>query len=255
LTAARTEPSEERYGKFHLGRDLKLKNNISIEERSALYRFPYTPLIGGEKYCGLCSIGLLSYSYSAIPDPVSIGRYCSISDGLSFLDSHHPLGGVTTSVLGFRPRNPLCSDITTRKTVRETSWHARDRKPWPVIKHDVWIGNNVILALGITIGTGSVIASGSIVTKDVEPFSIVAGNPARHKKFRLEDAGLRAALLASKWWEYHPSDVERLGIGMPIDFLKNLESKVSLGQIKTYHPTTYHITADSYERVEGAYQE
>jgi acetyltransferase-like isoleucine patch superfamily enzyme len=252
-TATRSAPSDTKYGALPLGKGFALKGEILVEERTAFYQFPYVPSIGGDKFCGLSSIGMLSYSYSAIPEPVSIGRYCSISTGLTFLDSHHPMDALTTSVLGFRNRNRLCSDITSRKTINETGWHVRDEKPWPVIGHDVWIGTGVTVAMGVNVGHGAVLAANSVVTKDVEPYAIVAGNPARPKKYRFQDAGLREALLASRWWDYHPADIERLGLAKPAGFLKKLEAEVATGSVQRYQPTTYRLNGDGYERVAGYY--
>ena len=71
------------------------------------------------------------------------------------------------------------------------------------IKHDVWIGENVTIMSGITIGIGSVIATNSVVTKDVEPYSIVGGNPAKFIRKRFDDETIDF-LLKSNWWDIDP---------------------------------------------------
>src|SRR5690554_76126 len=70
-----------------------------------------------------------------------------------------------------------------------------------VIENDVWIGDNSVLLPGITVGTGAVIGAGAIVTKDVPPYAIVAGNPARILRKRFSEEKIEK-LLASKWWEW-----------------------------------------------------
>lgn len=67
------------------------------------------------------------------------------------------------------------------------------------IGHDVWIGTNAIILSGVTIGTGAIVGAGSLVAKDVPPYAIVAGNPAKVLRFRFSDE-LIAKLLQSQWW-------------------------------------------------------
>jgi acetyltransferase-like isoleucine patch superfamily enzyme len=74
-----------------------------------------------------------------------------------------------------------------------------------VIGNDVWIGQRAIIMSGVRIGDGSIIGAGSIVTKNVAPYAIVAGNPARFVRFRF-DADIANRLAASKWWEW-PDEV------------------------------------------------
>ncbi|ENF3824570.1 CatB-related O-acetyltransferase [Escherichia coli] len=76
----------------------------------------------------------------------------------------------------------------------------------PIIGNDVWIGNDVVLKGGIAIGDGAVIAANSVVTKDVPPYAIVAGVPAKIIRFRF-DSNVIDELLRIKWWNYNYSDL------------------------------------------------
>lgn len=76
-----------------------------------------------------------------------------------------------------------------------------------IIEHDVWIGDNSILLPGITVGTGAVIGAGAIVTKDVPPYAIVAGNPAKILRKRFSDEKIQE-LLATKWWEWDDEKIK-----------------------------------------------
>ena len=181
--------------------------SLRIEGRSGLYGGPYKPLVGGRKCCGLYEMGSFSYSYSSLPEGVSVGRYCSISSGLRVLDSTHPVGILTTSAISFRPKNKLFEGLITPQLASfAAAFDVSGTRPMPVIEHDVWIGANVTLAMGVRIGTGAIVASGSVVTRDVPPYAIVAGNPAVVKKSRFP-AELVEQLLASRWWEVDPSVV------------------------------------------------
>ena len=77
---------------------------------------------------------------------------------------------------------------------------------YTVIEHDVWIGVNAVILAGVKIGTGAVIGSGAVVTRDVEPYAIVGGVPAKLIKFRF-DADTIKKLMDSKWWEKNIDDL------------------------------------------------
>ena len=85
-----------------------------------------------------------------------------------------------------------------------------------ILEHDIWIGSSVIIIGGITVGTGAMIAAGAVVTKDVPPYAIVGGNPAKIIKYRF-DEHLREALLNSKWWEIDFPALLRDGVVPPLD--------------------------------------
>jgi acetyltransferase-like isoleucine patch superfamily enzyme len=132
---------------------------------------------------------------------LSIGRYCSFSDGVEvFLGGNHRWDWVTTYPFsGLRdlwPEAPATRD------------HHATRGPVE-IGHDVWFGSGAVVLSGVRIGTGAVIAARAVVTRDVPPFAIVAGNPARVIRLRFADDQC-AALLASAWWDLPREAVARL---------------------------------------------
>ena len=166
------------YGWLTEGAELTLFNDVVIEQNVGLYGGAYMPMIGGRRASGLASVGAFTYSYSGLPDGASVGRYCSISGGLRFIDSSHPLELLTTSALTFRPANHLFREfVTDAITEHAAGYSTTPDKPYPRIGNDVWIGSNVTLAMGIEVGTGAVVATNSTVTKDVPPYAIVGGNP------------------------------------------------------------------------------
>jgi len=182
-------------------------NRLRIEQNAGLYVGPYKGLVGSRRSSGFASSGSFSYSYSMLPEGFEMGRYCSISSGLRFLDSTHPVETVTTSAITFRPRNKLFAQyVTPGLSSFASTFNVLGTKPYPVLGHDVWIGADVTLAMGIRIGTGAIVASGSVVTRDVAPYAIVAGNPAAVKKQRFPDE-LAARLIASAWWDLDPGFV------------------------------------------------
>jgi acetyltransferase-like isoleucine patch superfamily enzyme len=143
-----------------------------------------------------------------------IGSFCSIANGVIIGGGMHPINWVSTSPVFYEGRDSVKAKFSTFSRTPPEVTH---------IGHDVWIGQNAIIKQGVTIGTGSVIGMGSIVTKDIPPYSIVAGNPAKLIRMRFEDR-IIAGLLESKWWELDEDRLNKLAkeIKNPEDFLKSL---------------------------------
>lgn len=149
---------------------------------------------------GFLNVGTVVYGN------VEIGRYFSCGRGAEIGVAPHPLHGLSTH--GFTVDSawfPRLADYG-RSTVRQPPVAP---KPPTRIGHDVWVGAQAIVMPGVTIGTGAVVAANAVVTKDVAPYEIVGGVPARHLAFRFSEA-LRARLLASEWWTLDHSIVQEL---------------------------------------------
>ncbi|GLH74277.1 hypothetical protein GETHLI_27790 [Geothrix limicola] len=163
------------------------------------------------------------YSYISGPrayiEAAEIGKYCSIARQTVIGVSGHDYHRVTT--------HPFISDPTygfAAKVVPEP------QKPPPIIGHDVWIGMNCTIHRGVRIGTGAVVASDSVVTKDVAPYSIVGGNPACHLKYRFSEQAI-ATLLASEWWNWEEGKLaERLPTFFSVSDFIAMEGLPNLGR-------------------------
>lgn len=131
-----------------------------------------------------------------------VGKFCSIGNNVSV--------GLATHTLEYISSSPI---FTLRRNATGVSWisediaESTDDFPRTTIEADAWIGSNSIIKSGITIGVGAVIGAGAIVTKDVEPYAVVGGVPARLIRYRFDEP-TRQALLKSRWWEL-PDDVLR----------------------------------------------
>lgn len=186
----------------------------------------------------LCTMGAFSYAESPLPGDFTVGRYCSIALGFDVFRDRHPMEWATSSSItyDFEARDGYRAFIAAHRDFnaeRFTPTEPADRlAPAPQIGHDVWIGQHVQLARGIRIGTGAVIAAGAIVTRDVPPYAVVAGVPARVVRMRFEPA-LVEALLASRWWEFDASVLRRCDYRDPARFVEQVEA---LPDVDRWHP-------------------
>ncbi len=143
------------------------------------------------------SIGEFSYGRPKVRFPeagavLTIGRYCSIADRVEILlGGNHRIDWVTTY--------PFSAQRALWKKAPKTRDYHSSRGD-VTIGNDVWIGSGAMILSGVTISDGAVIAARAVVTKDVPPYAIVAGNPALLVRYRFDEATI-AALLETAWWE------------------------------------------------------
>ncbi|SDW45913.1 Hexapeptide repeat of succinyl-transferase [Lutibacter oricola] len=130
---------------------------------------------------------------SAIKGHIKIGSFCSIGQNVSIQESYHNYNNVSSYLIG---KNILkdndSDDFISKGNI--------------IIEEDVWIGSNSIILSGVRIGRGSVIAAGSIVTKNVPRYSIYGGNPAKEIKKRFENSKIDI-IEQSKWWEWEVNKI------------------------------------------------
>lgn len=186
---------------------------------------------------GAClgAMGHASYSNSHLPLGLKIGRYCSIGPDVKFMYYSHPLDRVTTSPVTYEfwsgvQMGPFSEFNSTPPTLKNVVF-----KALPVIEHDVWIGQGAMLARGITIGTGAVVAAGAVVTKDVPPYAIVGGNPAKIIRYRFDEATIKK-LLASRWWRFAFPQWADLSWDDPLAFVDQLAEREAAGTMTEYAP-------------------
>lgn len=127
--------------------------------------------------------------WADLPPGTIVGHYCSLAKGLVVVNGSHPVKNKSTHAFFFNPDLGYADSllIERRKSLN--------------IGHDVYMGLNVTLLPNVTsIGTGAVIAAGSVVTKDVPPYAIVGGNPAKIIKYRFSEEKINE-LIQSAWWD------------------------------------------------------
>ena len=230
----------------------RFTHRFIVEGPSALYGGPFSPN-AWTGAGGLCALGAGSYSHSPLPEGMRLGRYCSIGRELKFMDFAHPTDWISSAVAFFRPegvvRLTAIHELTDRlgggvdADFSRRTFDPKLGRAYPVLGHDVWIGERVTLALGIRIGTGAVIAAGSVVTRDVPPYAVVAGVPAQVKRLRFDEATVER-LLASRWWRYHFADLNRLDVTQPENFLPAFETLKDSAQLQPWQAASVTLPDD-----------
>lgn len=139
---------------------------------------------------------------------ISIGKYCQLGADVAILATNHPLHHITTYINS----NLFQGELNQFKEEKQIT-----------IGNDVWIGHNVIIVGNVTVGNGAVLAAGSVVTKDVPAYSIVAGAPAKMIKKRFSDKVIHE-IEDLNWWNLSKEELDKL---KPL-FFKNLKDSESL---------------------------
>ena len=222
------------------------QNRIRSRERGSAHRWRIGDILSAhkhtdlERYLGayaasfLPSWGAFSYSFSELHPDVQMGRYCSISWNVRIMGEHHGYHLISSSEILYRRESAFAQafedyDVAVRKL------QPNQQKVWPVIGNDVWIGQDVLLARGIRICDGAVVGAGSVVTKDVPPYAIVGGAPARIIKYRFPEV-LIGQFLNIRWWRYPLPALNHLPLDEPETFLEMMSHVIENDRIPPLRP-------------------
>lgn len=130
-----------------------------------------------------------------------IGRYCCIARGVNIIAGSHPTDTfVSTHPAFFSLMQEEQFGYVHEKKFQELKFADAEKHLAVIVGNDVWIGTNASIMEGVTIGDGAIVAANALVTKDVQPYEIVAGIPARHMKWRFDESQ-RNWLVNYKWWD------------------------------------------------------
>jgi len=168
-----------------IGRKITFEKRVKIERGSNIF----SEKIGRYTYIGRnCFID---------KSTKIIGRFCSIANGVTLGVGNHPIDWVSTHAIAF---NKKYGFVKTNNFLNSSK---KDCK----IGNDVWIGTNAIIIAGVTVGDGAIIGANAFVNKDVEPYSIVVGTPAKHIRYRFDQETVKK-LLEIKWWNWDDLQIQ-----------------------------------------------
>jgi hypothetical protein len=171
----------------------------AVVRNSEFGRYTY---LGPRSHVADSSLG--DYGYAMGDNQIthaSIGKFCNIATGVRINPSNHPWWRATLHHFTYRSASygfHLADDAEI------FAWRAEDNV---TIGPDVWIGHNAIIMPGVTIGAGAAIGSGAVVTKDVPPFAIVVGSPAKVLRPRFEQATIDQ-LMRISWWDWEHAAID-----------------------------------------------
>ena len=173
-----------------------------VESGSNIFRTNF----GKHSYCG----------YNCEIIDAEIGSFCSIANNVVIGGAAHPVEWISTSPVFYRGRDSVITKFADHQWIKSIQTH---------IGSDVWIGEKAIVKRGIRIGTGAVVGMGTVATKDIPPYAIVAGCPGRILKMRFDESTIER-LLASEWRTFDDSKLRKHAIHFnnPARFLEDIES-------------------------------
>lgn len=179
--------SERRLQKANRGKELKLAFGCNVKQ----VEFGNNVFVGAGTSLENCRIGSHSYINSGARIlNTEIGKFCSVGPGVKIVLGNHPVNMVSTHPAFYADNKPF-------KTYADA--HYFEEYSRVIIGNDVWIGEDVMIPGGVRIGDGAVIMSRAVVTRDVEPYAIVGGVPARLVKWRFDEQ-TRELIRNSAWW-------------------------------------------------------
>jgi phosphonate metabolism protein (transferase hexapeptide repeat family) len=153
-------------------------------------------IVGVRVVLAECELGDYSYfSRGAEAIYTTVGKFTAIASNVRINALDHPMDRISQHNITYRP-NEYFVGAKIDRGFREHRLSKRVH-----IGHDVWIGHGAIILPGITIGHGAVIAAGAVVTKNVEPYAVVAGVPAKRIKWRFPKS-IRTQIMNLAWWDW-----------------------------------------------------
>ena len=190
-------------------------------------------------------LGAFSYAVSGFYSAVSIGRYVSIGEQVQIGRANHAMTWVSTSPF-FYLREPMFQTGTHFRGAEDYLRYSAPVRQGAIasafkpitIGNDVWIGHGAFIRPGVTIGDGAVVGAMAVVTKDVPPYAIVAGNPASIRRMRLP-ASIVGRILATEWWRFAPWQLTAVDFTNPDQAIEQLQTVVA--QQEPYAPALVRV--------------
>jgi acetyltransferase-like isoleucine patch superfamily enzyme len=206
---------------------------------------PYCAVYRGQQ---ICSMGSFSYTHSPFPLDFSLGRYCSVAWDVKFPGPRHAIELLSTSLFMHDTASDIWALHLADRQAEFSNLQRNPQKPGTAIGHDVWIGQDASIMRGLRIGDGAVIAAGAMVTRDVPPYAIVGGNPARLIRGRFPPDVIED-LTELRWWRYDYPALNRINLA---DIRKSiLDLKSVLSDTPEYAPDLVNLSEMPHDGLIG----
>jgi acetyltransferase-like isoleucine patch superfamily enzyme len=244
----------DRFSQFlNIGLDVSKNGSKNVLDG---FSFETPVRIHNATFKGESEVGAFSYCSDGLFNYVEIGRYCSFAKSLNVGQFDHPKDWLSTNPFqyqrtfkinvgeGFSERFLYQADLVESFLGKKANEAVRKKT---IIGNDVWIGYGVTIIAGVKIGHGAIVAAGAVVTKDVPPYAIVGGVPAKLIKYRF-DQNVIEDLLYLEWWNFAPWQLRG------IDF-SNIEnsivgiSKLHKAVVDKYIPKKYKVISNDLVNV------
>lgn len=215
------------------------KGSLALDERSYFEAPAAVQTILAPR--SLIQVGCFASLAGGHKGNVRIGRYTSIALGVVIGAHEHPVDWLSTSRITHYPEmhdwHCFCAGARAAEVAARRQPFAASC-PLTETGNDVWIGHSVFIKAGVRIGDGAIIGARAVVVKDVEPYTVVVGAPAKARRLRFE-ARLVERLLAFRWWRFSLYDV----LGVPFDdpeaALDQIAEREARGELQEYKAPRY----------------
>lgn len=180
----------------------KIGSNVNIKMNSAVKYSELSDFVCVHQNCKVSYTSIGSYTYIANATEISktiIGKFCSIGSEVKIGTGKHPINFISTSPVFYSASKKQLGFSFTDEQLYDEYQNCK-------IGNDVWIGTRVLILDGVTVGDGVIIAANSVVTRDVEPYSIIGGSPAKLIRKRFDEQTIKI-LQESEWWNWNVTSI------------------------------------------------